>query len=54
MDETKNLQLTDEEIGLLHWMAGYSSLSIPKVLEETFDGLMKKLGETLLIEEAES
>ena len=51
MTETKTLQLTDEEIGLLHYMAGYSAYAIPKVLEETYESFMKKLGETLLIEE---
>ncbi len=45
MTETKNLQITDDEITLLYWMAGYSSLNIPKIFEESYDHFMKKLGE---------
>jgi len=41
--ETKNLQLTDKEIALLYYMAGYSSRTIPKVFEEIYNSFMKKL-----------
>lgn len=45
MTETKNIQLTDDEITLLYWMAGYSSLEIPKVFEASYNRFMKKLGD---------
>ena len=41
----KTLNLTDDEITLLFWMAGYSYLKIPKVFEESYDSFMKKLVE---------
>lgn len=46
MTETQNIQLTDDEITLLYWMAGYSSLELPKVFEASYNRFMKKLGET--------
>ena len=48
MAETKNLQVTDDEITLLYWMAGYSCLKIPKVFEENYESFMKKLAELSL------
>jgi len=51
--ETKNLQLTDKEIALLYYMAGYSSRTLPKVFEEIYNSFMKKLNEvSIVIKEA--
>ena len=41
----KTLDLTDDEITLLFWMAGTCYLKIPKVFEESYERFMKKLAE---------